>query len=62
MPLPRLALVEAGAVHGKMARVERGGELPQCVFLAGAFRTLEQDDRAAPVGDLRQLQLTQMLA
>ena len=33
----------------------------QRLLLAGAFGPLEQDDRAAAVRDLRQLQLAQML-
>ena len=45
-----------------MAGVERRGELLQRILLARALGAFEQDDRAAAVGDLRQLQLAEMLA
>jgi hypothetical protein len=46
----------------ELAWIERRGELLQGEFLAGAFDAFEQDDRAAAVGDLGQLQLGDMLA
>ena len=62
MALGGLAPVVRGRMDGVMARVERGGELLQRSLLARALGTFEQDDRAAAVGDLGQLQLAEMLA
>ena len=49
-------------MNDEVARVERGRELFQRIFLARAFRSFEQDDRATAVRDLRQLQFAQMIA
>ena len=62
MALGGLAPVVAGAMDRVMAGVEGGRELPQRMLLARAFGPFEQDDRAAAVGDLGQLELAQMLA
>ena len=45
-----------------MAGIERGRELFQRMLLGGALQAFEQDDRAAAVRDLRQLQLAEMVA
>ena len=45
-----------------MAGIECGRELLKRRLLASTLRAFEQDDRAAAVRDLRQLQLGQMLA
>ena len=62
MPLAGLAPVESGRMDHKVARIERGRELPQRKLLRRALRPFEQDDRAAAMRDLRQLELGQMLA
>jgi hypothetical protein len=54
--------VVAHAMHRQVAGVEGGDELPQNVLFASPFRTFEENDRAAAVGDLRQLQLRQLIA
>src|SRR5437660_93327 len=45
-----------------MARVESGGELLQRKLLARALWPFKKDDRAAAIGDLRQLQLAELTA
>ena len=61
MPFGSLAPIAARAMDGVMTRVERGGELLQRVFLARSLGPFENDHRAPPMNDLRQLELGQMV-
>ena len=57
MSLRGFAAVMGNRMDGEVTGVEGGGELLQRLLLARALGAFEQDDRAAAVGDLRQLQL-----
>ena len=60
--LIRFAAIERGGINDKVTRIESSCELLQCKLFPRAVRTLEQDDGASAVRDLRQLQLREMLS
>jgi hypothetical protein len=45
-----------------MAGIEGRGQLLERVLLPRAFQSLEEDDRPAPISDLRKLQFGNVLA
>src|SRR3954451_18046083 len=62
MAFGSFAAIVAHAMHRQVAGVESGDELPQNVLFASPFRTFEKDNRSPTMGDLRQLQLRQLIA
>lgn len=61
MTFIRLATVVSRRMDKEMARIESGGQLLQDELLCGPLRSFEQDDRTAPVRDLRELQFAKMI-
>ena len=62
MALRGFAAVVECAVHRGVAGIERSGELAERGLLSRPLRPLENDDCAPAMDDLRQLELTDMLA